>query len=242
MIILIIIVIFILVCIFLIYNFQEKIMFMPEALDRNLTGEFFIDDRISCKIEGENKDNIILYSHGNSGNISQIFGMDIFKSTYSVFLWDYPGFGNSKGKMSLSQYKKDILTVYDYIKFDLGYKNIIVYGYSFGTGLSAYLAMKRNQYVKVLILEAPYFDFNTLIRENVGILSLLSRWDIPTYKYLLHFDGKLYLLHGIKDKIIPICHSNVMGEPIKFDCDHLGMKLTNEWKKEMNMILSHYKC
>lgn len=227
----IVFIIVIVIIIVLIYTCQNYLIFSP---DRGcyVHNEIFIKDYISCRIVG-NKDKILMYCHGICGNITQID--DFVFDNYSVMFWDYPGFGNSKGKMTLDSFLSSSLHVYDYLY--KRYKKVIAYGYSFGSGIAAYVSMMRD--TSLVILEAPYYSFNELLYEKVSIISLLSVWNIETYKYLDKYNGQVYKLHGLYDTIIPIHHSlSLKGDLFIFNNDHMNLKDSYDWYDTVQHILN----
>lgn len=241
---LIIIIIFIILFVFILvlYTNQERFFLFPLKTNKSFDNEIVINSRISCKLIKNNSDTIILFSHGSTGNITNIdFNLDCC----DVLMWDYSDFGNSKrdkNELTFMQdisYKKDIILVYDFIEQKLNYKNIIPYGHSFGTGFTAYLASKRKP--PLIILEAPYYDLDSLAYEKVWLLSLFLRWDVSTYLYLNDYSGKIIKFHGAQDKIIDISHSKQLkGHLIEINANHWNLRTTDEWKTHMKKIVSFF--
>jgi uncharacterized protein len=60
----------------------------------------------------------------------------ILKCGQSVFIWDYPGFGHSKGLATLKNIGSNALSAYDYL-IAAGYSpnQIVLYGESLGCGI-----------------------------------------------------------------------------------------------------------
>lgn len=80
---------------------------------------------------------IVLFSHGNAGNISHRIHKvsKLLRCGQSVLIWDYPGFGNSKGHASLKTIGDEAVSVYDAL-ISMGYKpnQVVLYGESLGAG------------------------------------------------------------------------------------------------------------
>lgn len=228
----ILLILVVIIIIVVIYTCQNYFIFQPVITDY-VPNEIKVNKYISCRAYNKDNNNVMMYCHGISGNITQI--EDFKFDDWCVFYWDYPGFGNSKGKMSPDSYFKSALDVYDYLY--QRYKKIVVYGYSFGSGIAAYVAMMRQP--DALILEAPYYDFKTLLSEKVSIISLLSIWNIETYKYIEHYDKPIYKLHGIYDNVIPYYHSVALkGTLITFEDDHSSLKKNPRWNYILKEILN----
>ncbi len=80
----------------------------------------------------------ILYSHGNAedlGNIQPVL-QHLHQIGFSVFAYDYRGYGTSRGRPSERNAYKDIDSAYNYLTQQLGIppERIIAYGRSVGGG------------------------------------------------------------------------------------------------------------
>ncbi|MCK9554313.1 alpha/beta hydrolase [bacterium] len=89
----------------------------------------------------------IIYCHGNAGNISD--RIDIAKLLHSmgfnVFLFDYRGYGKSRGIPGEKGLYLDAEAAYDYLSMrnDVDKGRIVLYGESLGGGAACNLALKR---------------------------------------------------------------------------------------------------
>ncbi len=106
--------------------------------DKKLNGWFIPDDKPLATI---------IYCHGNAGNISH--RIDIAKLLnsmgFNVFLFDYRGYGKSKGIPGEKGLYLDAEAAYDYLSMRDGVDKdrIILYGESLGGGVAYDLALKR---------------------------------------------------------------------------------------------------
>lgn len=195
---------------------QEKLIFYPQKLHNDYQFSFShkfqerffqVDDKV--KIHGlffpaENPKGLIFYLHGNAGSNSS-WGQiaDVYLSNgYDFFILDYRGYGKSQGKISSEkQLHNDIQIVYDSLKSDYKEENIVVIGYSIGTGPAAHLAAKNNP--KMLILKAPYYNLPDLAGKLVKFYpSFLIRYKFRTDKYLPQVKCPVVIFHGDVDEII----------------------------------------
>jgi uncharacterized protein len=150
---------------------------------------------------------LILWFPGGRAMIDSI-GIDSHIYTdlnYDLFVLDYRGFGKSEGKItSEKQFNQDMQSVYDYFKKEYDEKNIILFGYSLGTGPAAFVA--ANNHPKMLILQAPYYSMNEEPKRVFYYLpiSLLSKYEFPVHSYLEKTKSPVILIHGDNDKKIPI--------------------------------------
>lgn len=72
-----------------------------------------------------------------------------------ALLWDYRGYGNSKGEPTVAHLKRDAIAVYDYVTRELGVdpERLVVHGHSLGAFMATYLADERT--VGGVVLENP---------------------------------------------------------------------------------------
>lgn len=205
----------------LVYFNQEKLLFHPDVIssDNTLTLPDGINEEFVTVADGTvlngllikhpNSKGLVFYLHGNGGNA---FGWaeDIaynFPADYDVFVFDYRGYGKSKGTItSEAQIMEDVTAVFDYIVKKYNYTNVVVNGYSVGTGPAAQLAASRD--VNALILQAPYYSLSKLCDEKVPLLpDFIKKYRFETHDYLSKVKAPVYLFHGTNDELIPYHHS-----------------------------------
>ena len=150
----VLVIIYVIICV-LLYFFQEKIIFFPEKLDSNYRFQFdqkfeeinilTADEKILNGIlfKVEKPKGLIFYLHGNAGSL-RTWG-EVAKVynhfNYDVFILDYRGYGKSEGTISSEkQLFSDIQIAYDKLKSIYDESEIIVLGYSIGTGPASQLA------------------------------------------------------------------------------------------------------
>ncbi|MFS4468333.1 alpha/beta hydrolase [Maribacter sp. 2210JD10-5] len=199
------------------YAFQEKLIFIPTKMPQNHVydfcqpfEEFWINTADSAKlnavhIQNNSEKGVVLYFHGNAGNISHLGHVAnlISKYGYDGIFVDYRTYGKSTGEMSEDAIKKDAQLFYDYAKERYDENKIVVYGRSFGTGVATGLAAENNP-CKV-ILESPYYSAVELGKHRFPILpvGLLSQYRFPSHEYIQKVDCPVYVIHGTEDRIIP---------------------------------------
>lgn len=119
---------------------------------------------------------------------------------------DYPGYGLSEGKTSDKTMFNTALKAYDYAT-SLDYvdnNNIVVLGYSIGTGVSTYLASERT--VNGLILVAPYDRalslYNYYVNIFYGPLKLLARYKFDSISYAQKVNVTPLIITSYDDEVI----------------------------------------
>ncbi|RYZ46265.1 MAG: alpha/beta fold hydrolase, partial [Sphingobacteriales bacterium] len=152
---------------------------------------------------------LILYFHGNTRSIKgwAKYAKDFTRYQYDVVLVDYRGFGKSTGKRSEHDMLNDMQFVYDSLAVQYTEHHIIVYGRSLGSGFAAKIASDNKP--RYLILDAPYFNFAKAIKRFLPILPIrfLLRFQLRTDKWIRHVNCHTYILHGTKDRLLPISNS-----------------------------------
>ncbi|HEA23347.1 hypothetical protein LCGC14_1411750 [marine sediment metagenome] len=199
------------------YFYQERLIFFPSELPLNHEydfcqefNEFYLtaDDgaRLNAvHIKQDSAKGVILYFHGNSGNISHLIHVaNLFseKGYESVFV-DYRTYGKSKGAMSEQALYDDAQLFYDYLLKTNEEKHIVLYGRSFGTGIATWLASQNTP--QKLILESPFFSAVALGQHRFPFLPIdwLSNFRFPSNEFVQKINCPIFIFHGTEDSVIP---------------------------------------
>ena len=203
------------------YFLQEKFIFKPEKLKKDFQfkydipfQEYFFDIGPGVSINGlhfyrEKPDGLILYFHGNTRSIKgwAKYARDFYRYNYDVVLVDYRGFGKSTGKRSEKEMLSDMQFVYDKLLEQYEEHHLIVYGRSIGSGFASKIASENKP--RYLILDAPYYSFPKVAERFLPILPVrfVLRYHLRTDRWIKHVNCHTYIIHGTKDWLIPIKHS-----------------------------------
>lgn len=152
----------------------------------------------------------ILYAHGNAedlGDIRQVLE-NLNKLGFSVFAYDYRGYGTSQGSPSEQNAYKDIDTAYNYLiqELKVAPRNIIVYGRSVGGGSAVDLAARKQ--VAGLILEST---FTSIFRVKVPF-PILPFDRFSNIDKIDKIKSPVLIMHGKDDSVIPFWHSQRLFE------------------------------
>lgn len=198
------------------FFFADKLIFLPD------TSSYSDSERI-LKLKTENNHQIaalylpnseakytILYAHGNAEDLGEIqFHLQqLNQNGFSVFAYDYPGYGMSTGKPTEKNVYLAIDAAYRYLTQTLNIPpdKIIVYGRSVGGGSALELA--ANSPVAGVILEST---FTTPFRVVIPFpLFPFEKFD--NVKKIQNINSPVLIMHGIKDNIIPIEQSQKLYE------------------------------
>jgi len=184
----------------------------------------------------------ILVSHGNFGNIEthSYLGEALVKAGYSVFMYDYSGYGASTGLPDLTTVIDDAQAAYDYLieSQKLQAQNIILYGESIGAAISAHLATVRQ--ARALICQSGFVSLRTIATEKLPMLRLYPDWLFPshtlhTLNSLRNVSLPVLIMHGQKDSIVPFHHAQILyqaaQEPKRLvpfsECGHRNVSFAN---------------
>ncbi|RYG43484.1 MAG: alpha/beta fold hydrolase [Chitinophagaceae bacterium] len=206
------------------YFLQEKFIFKPEKLRQDFEfkydipfREYFFDVEPGVRINGlhfhrDNPAGLILYFHGNSRSIKgwAKYARDFYRFNYDVVLVDYRGFGKSTGKRSEKEMLDDMQFVYEELLKTYPEDHLIVYGRSIGSGFATKIASDNSP--RFLILDAPYYSFLRVVERFLPILPVryVLRYHLRTDKWIPMVKCHTYIIHGTKDWLIPLRHSEAL--------------------------------
>lgn len=197
--------------------FQEKILFRPIELAQDYEFVFSHDfEELTIKTEDEaslnaihfkveNPKGVILYFHGNKGNIQRwgTYAEFFVEKNYDVLVMDYRTYGKSKGKLSESALYDDAQLFYDNLKKQYDESEITVYGRSLGTGIATWVASKNTP--KQLLLETPYYSIADVAKYRFPIFPIesLLNYKLPNHQFIKDVKCPISIFHGTKDKVVP---------------------------------------
>ena len=242
------------------YFFQEKLIFYPQKLEKSFQYDFnqnfkelsikTADDLLlnALLFEADSTKGVILYLHGNAGSLESWGSVaKVYTDlNYDVFILDYRGFGKSEGSISgEEQLYEDIQIVYNKIKETYKEEDIIVLGYSIGTGLAAKIASENSP--KLLILQAPYYSFKDMMSSQYFFPSFILKYKFRTDKFLQQCHCPVVIFHGDKDQIIDYNSSLKLKEEFKDKIqliilegeEHNGITYNQHYRNELRKILIH---
>jgi hypothetical protein len=146
----------------------------------------------------------ILYIHGNAEDLGDIQPVlqQLHSIGFSVFAYDYRGYGTSQGKPSERNAYRDIETAYNYLTQQLSVpaQRIIAYGRSVGAGSAVDLAARKP--LAGLVMESA---FTTAFRVVVPI-PILPFDKFRNINKLKKVKCPILIMHGKADEVIPFSH------------------------------------
>lgn len=216
---LVILLVFYIILIAAVYVFQSKMIYFPDkhliyfpnqmGMDYNDV-YFTSNDNVKLNgwfIPGESPDRIVLFCHGNAGNIShRLESIRIFnKLDLGVFIFDYRGYGKSEGSTDEEGTYFDGEAAWNYLttEMKIDSNNILIFGRSLGCGIAAWLAKEKSPCA--VILESSFKsipDLGSKIYPFIPI-RLISRFNYSVFEYVQKSHCPKLFIHSVQDEIIP---------------------------------------
>ena len=157
-------------------------------------------------------DRVLLYCHGNAEDIMDVrerFPL-LREKGFSIVSVDYPGYGCSKGSPSESGCYRNVNRLYDWLVHEKAVSptNIIVMGFSIGTGPAIELATKRE--VRALVLAAPFLSAPRCVTQ----IRLFLCDPFQNEKKARSLNLPCVVVHGTDDEIVPFSQGKRIFELI----------------------------
>jgi len=155
----------------------------------------------------------LLFFHGNAGQIATFAPhlIPYIRAGYTVLMPEYRGFASTAGIFSQKNMYSDAVAAYDFLEKQLGYKNIIVFGYSMGSAAACAAAGMRSPLG--LILAAPFYSLKKVVSEKpVPGATMILKNELPSYRFIQNFKAPLFIVHGTSDTLIPQHHGKALFE------------------------------
>jgi fermentation-respiration switch protein FrsA (DUF1100 family) len=146
----------------------------------------------------------LLVSHGNAEDLSddRDWLEELRRAGFSVFAYDYQGYGTSEGQPSEQGLYEDENAAYDYLVANLKTSpdRIIIFGRSVGAGPAVYIAARRP--AAGLILQSAFVSaFRVLTR-----VPILPFDKFPNHKDIRRVRCPVLIMHGTADGVIDFWH------------------------------------
>lgn len=178
--------------------------------------EFYVKTKDGCLInvlyfENSDTDDLVIYAHGNSGNILNCINFaEYLCCCSSVLLFDYRGYGKSTGKPNESGLYEDIYSVWNHM---INEKNkdpskITLYGFSLGSCIVANLCSRINESMpKAIILQSGFSsikDVAATIFPHIIVAIMYHELDTEKYIKKIKSDIPILICHSKSDEMIGI--------------------------------------
>lgn len=153
---------------------------------------------------------VVLYLHGNANNMEHyIRGVaPLAEAGHGFLMIDYRGYGGNPGKLSDGGFLVDAHAALDWLEGrGIPAPEVVLYGYSLGTGVAVPLAAGRE--VAGVILAAPFasiaeMGYDSYPRWFVDLI-LADRFD--SIGHVAAVEEDVLIFHGSDDRTVPVHQS-----------------------------------
>jgi len=158
-------------------------------------------------IPADNSQFTVLFCHGNGGNM--MHRLDSINILYNLglncFIFDYRGYGSSRGKTSEEGTYLDAMAAYEWLteKKKILPENIIIFGRSLGGSIAARLAAKLE--AKALIIESAFTSYVDIGRKFYPYMPVrwFARFSYRTIDYVRNIRCPVMIIHSRNDEVVP---------------------------------------
>lgn len=172
-----------------------------------------------------NQDTVILYCHGNTGNIDYYWGRQKLlanlgsKARFGVLMIDYKGYGKSEGTPTEGGLVEDMNAGLKWLEGEgLTSDRLIIYGFSIGSYPATYLSSKKDGALtpSKLILENPFASTKVMVND-ASKLSMKNNYytstDYEVADLIKNVTQPFLLMHGEKDAFLSIkTHGEIVAK------------------------------
>ncbi len=202
------------------YTVQESIIFHPRTLDTQAryTYSFNFDERwfepepdvrihaIHAFTDADSAKGLVMYLHGNRGaNQTNSDKYTLFLNNgYDMIYPDYRSYGKSEGALeSEDDLVGDMRYVFSKMTEEYGEKEIVIVGYSLGSGVAAQVAEVFNP--KALILWTPFYSLVDVKDSEFPFLpDALMKYKLRTDEALQKIDVPIHIFYAGADEVLPV--------------------------------------
>jgi fermentation-respiration switch protein FrsA (DUF1100 family) len=180
----------------------------------------------------------VLFCHGNAGNIShRLDWLEMFHELgLAVFLFDYRGYGQSRGTPDEQGSYLDAQAAWDFLTNTKRHSpgSVVIVGESLGGPIAAHLA--KDVSPGALVLASTFTSAPDLASNFYWYLPvrLLARFHYPTAEYVALVHAPTLVIHSRSDEIVPFSHAETIlgraNEPrqlLEIQGDHNSALLVN---------------
>jgi uncharacterized protein len=210
------------------YEPVREIPYTPAELGLDFEEVYFrTGDRLRLHgwfVPAQNSEFTVLYCHGNGGNMMYFLETVNFlnKLGLNCFIFDYRGYGSSQGQPTENGTYLDVRAAYRWLtkKKGVAPEHIILFGWSLGGSIAAYLAGKVKP--AGLVIESAFTSYRDIGRKFYPYMPVkwFARFNYPTVDYVRKVKCPVLIIHSRNDEMIPFEFGleiyNAANEPKKF--------------------------
>lgn len=146
----------------------------------------------------------ILHFHGNASSLEGDIGRwrRIGDQGAGFLAIAYRGYGGSTGKPTEKGLHQDALAAYDWLSQRVAPTDIVIHGFSLGSGVAVRLASEKP--ARALVLEAPYLSIAEMARGMTRVpVGFLMTDRFMSSERIGKVAMPVLMIHGDRDSVIP---------------------------------------
>ena len=169
---------------------------------------------------------VMMFTHGNGELVDHWLPHldEPRRWGYALLLVEYPGYGRSGGSPSEASITETMLAAYDALALrpELDVTRLVAYGRSLGGAAACALAAQRD--VAALVLESTFTSVRAMAA-GMGVPGFLVLDPFDNAAVLADYTGPVLVLHGERDRIVPVVHGERLAEItdtqlVRLPCGH----------------------
>lgn len=196
----------------------RKALFFPShhANDNGFTRWMRGAETIGYAREVAAPDHLWLFLHGNGGQAAdRQYAMYAFDERDSIYVLEYPGYGQREGKPSRKAFDAAAREGYADLRARFPGKRVCVFGESLGSGPASMLSRESPAPDKI-VLVVPFDTIKAMGREKMPWLPtdliLAGSWD--NIDALKDWRGPIEIFGAVDDEVIPVHHAQALAKSL----------------------------
>tara|TARA_Y100001960_G_scaffold39163_1_gene37738 strand:- start:409 stop:1224 length:816 start_codon:yes stop_codon:yes gene_type:complete len=213
------------------YTNQNSILYLPQARVESEISNFAVEEDYT-EFKYKTKDGldltalykepkegmpIIVFFNGNAAKIERANSSieKFIELGYGGVINIYRGYGANPGKPSKQNFFTDGQTLINIIKEKFPENEIIIFGYSIGSGTATYLASKNN--IKALIIESGFSAASDVAKDKYPFLPVdaLMQDKFLNKDYIKDVKSPIIMIHGDEDRVVDLKFAKKLADVSK---------------------------
>lgn len=209
------------------YDPEKYFALEPEDVWLEVTTEKLTVHGWLFKTQNKNPKGTFLFFHGNAENLTSHYAMMIWvvKQGYNLFIFDYPGYGQSIGTLNPKNVSAAGAAVTKWAESRSDLAPLVLFGQSLGGNIALRAAsegLNISQY-KAIVIDSSFDSYKKIAQDRMQQLWLT--WPLQPLAYVLFTDKfapnfdqlpnlRYLLIHGEADQTVPSFFSDRIAKKI----------------------------
>lgn len=179
-------------------------------------------------------ENVWLMLHGNAGQAAdRVYALHAFSPRDSVYIMEYPGYGQRGGEPSRSSFDAAARQAYEALRARFPGTPVCVVAESIGSGPAATLAALEQPPDKLVFI-VPFDDLKSVARDHSSFLpvSLLLAGSWNNVDALAGYRGPMDVFGASQDQVIDVRHARALAASRPQARFHLLQGGHNDWSAQ----------